>query len=157
MNQLLKSVILVNIVFIVIFGIFTTIGLLYENYTANYYSQEEISSMHAQGQLVAVPKGPLFVLGQGLFYIFMFILPIFVIIISGIYQLKNLNLKEYGESLLIPLSYILIAFLGTLLWGSLTNISGEEGMIFAYFWLQFAITFAAVAIVNLIIYFIKKY
>ena len=64
--------------------------------------------------------------------------------------------RGYGKSLIIPLSYVVVGFLVTVLWGKIVNLVGEEGMVLAVFWLQFVIAFVAVAVINFVIYLVRR-
>jgi hypothetical protein len=157
MNSLLKYILIVNLVSVILIGLFAVGSVMYENYKETYYTQSQVDAAQQGGQLLAPPKGILYSLGNVLAFLFMFVLPAFIVLMSGIYQYKNPNFKGYGKSLLIPLSYVILAFVLTLLIGQLTiNLSGEEGMIFIYIWAQFMLTFVTVAIVNLVICLIKR-
>ena len=81
--------------------------------------------------------------------------PIFIMIMSGMYLWKNPTGKEYFKSLLIPLSYV--ALFGTYLFIWLFNFAkGEEGMVILFVIPVLLGTFILIVISNVVILFIRK-
>ncbi|MBU3923605.1 MAG: hypothetical protein KJ592_01695 [Nanoarchaeota archaeon] len=153
-KDLIKPILIITIISLILIGSITIFQLADENYTKTQFQKQTYDE---QGNmLMEVPLDNLYLTipGGASLFLWMFILPLLVIILSARYLLKNPN--SYGKSLLIPISYILINYLLTILWAYATNVQGEEGMAFLYFYALFTITFIATAIINFIIYLIKR-
>ena len=158
MDQLIKYILFVNVVLILVLAGSTISFILYENYTLTY-GKEVVLSPEEQNEVIYPPKGPLFILRQVFGFLFTFMMPLLVVVASGYYQYSqysNPTIRSYAKSLLIPFSYIFIAFFLTLLSGKLIGLHGEENMVFFFIWMQFAITFLAVAIVNFWVFLFKR-
>jgi len=130
MNQLIKYI-LIAIIPLAIFEI------LFLNLNASWDETE--------------PQGPIYFIGIGLLILFFFGVPIFIVLISAVYQYKNPNWKEYRKSLLIPISSIVIEFI--FIMGLLED---EEGLVAGLVFTRLASIFVIVLVTNFIIFLVRK-
>lgn len=159
MNQLLKYLLVTNVILIILGALIISFGLLDKSYKANFYTQSEIDAIHAQGNLVPLPSNGIFYYFTfGLGYLFFYGFPIFIILMSGMYQFKNFNFKGYLKSLLIPVIYILVVFIIFMIIYSLEVFgTGEDvGFLGLYIFGQLMVTFILVLVINLIIFLILR-
>ena len=156
MGQLLKYILIANLSLIIILSLLTITDIAYENYKENYYTPGEVDEIHSEGDLVTIPKGPLYTFNKSLGFLFFYIMPLVVILLGVIYCFKDPSLSGYFKSLIIPVSYIILNFILTIIYGKIIGISGEEGMIYLFIWLQLGVTFIASVLVNLIVLGVKK-
>jgi len=91
----------------------------------------------------------------GIFVIFyIFFLPLFVIFISGRYQFFNPDYRNYAKSLLIPLVFSIVAIL--MQWYGIRFSSEVAVYVWVFSSLWYSSTILIVAIVNWIIYLLKR-
>lgn len=154
MNQLLKYILVVYLTLIILFGlilIFSSLG--------KAYGHEIGGGLNEQGQrnlLMFVPNQFFQTISNFFGFLMLYLFPIFIVFMSGLYQFKNPVLQGYFKSLLIPVSYVII---GLLILFTITyrTCVGEECLGVMIILLQLAITFVAVIIINLIILGVKSF
>lgn len=142
-KDLVKIIIILNIIVVVIITLITIFGALDKNLISN-----TPRDIHDENQVMSLAESPFHKTSQLLGGIYFFAMPLLVVLLSIKYILKNP--QNYGKSLMIPISYIIVSYFLILLWAYIVNIQGEEGMIFLYIYAQFAATFILVSIINYI-------
>ena len=134
MEELLRKILLVNVVFLVLFALFLV--------------TEQIGEVDPSG---------VFDLSDLIGAILFYGAPLFVVLVSVIYQHHHMDFGGYGKSLFLPLSYILFSAVLVFTWTFVFLSQGEgRGFTIIFYLMQLGATFAAVLIVNLIYLIIGK-
>jgi len=109
MKQSVKYILIINSILLILAILIISLVFFY-NYKNSLIESSQISS---SGELLrgGIKGGFLYYLIFTLVIIFFYIFPLFVAIMSGVYQLKNPNLTGFFKSLLIPLSYAILTFI----------------------------------------------
>ncbi len=105
--------------------------------------------------LYKAPLGRYFLLLGFFAFLTFYGFPVFVVILSALYLLDDPSHNQNLKSLLIPVSYAVLAFISSYIW-LIKFAVGEEGMAAIYVWMQLAATFFVVLLTNGIILLIKR-
>jgi len=153
MERLTKYFIIVYSVLILLTILGYVFGALYNYDIRNNVPEAQYDSQGNQLVREIPQDTPYFFLKQGIGLLSFFGFPIFIIFMSALYLYKE---KEgYFKSLLIPISFIVIAGITSFVW--LFNFaSGEEGMLIFYIIPMLLIMLVVSLIVNGIVFAIVK-
>ncbi len=155
MKQRSKYVLITAIISLLFFGSLIIAGILSSNWIRNNPQTPDW-------------KNPYYDTIQFLTSFGLYVMAVIIIGLSIQYQYKNVDLKNYFKSFLIPITYGIV-FLIAVLYGVFPWVIGTGGgilffpiaipqvdrVIVSYFY-QFLITFILVAILNFIIYSTRK-
>ncbi len=156
MKQSIKYVLIINSILLILAILIISLVFFY-NYKNSLIESSQISS---SGDLLGggIKGGFLYYFIFTLVIIFFYIFPLFVAIMSGLYQLKNPNLTGFFKSLLIPLSYATLTFVLLAIFWVLNSpgYNAGENTVALSVMIQLIATLLLVMIVNSIILFIIR-